>query len=245
MAEKIKALYGVTPVEAALLAGKRKLIRLWMKTDGKNPRFKAILKLAKEAHIQVSEATSEQLFKLTDSKMHQGLALECGPLEPVPWEDFLQTKPRLLVALDQIEDPQNLGAICRTAAFLGAGGLLIPKDHSAPFSAAASKASAGAMEWFPMALVGNLAEALDRLKSAGYWVYGAQLDETSQPLAQALLAPNMVLVLGNEGSGLRKLTTKRCDHLITIPGHGQMESLNVSASAAILIHHFMSMPDQC
>ena len=244
MAEKVGALYGVTPVEAAIKAGKRRLNQLWVKAGGKNPRFKPVLQAAREAGLKVNECNPDKLFGLTGTKMHQGLALECGPLELVEPEDLVDGGPQLLVVLDQIEDPQNLGAICRTAAFLGAAGMILPKHHSAPLSAAASKASAGALEWFPMAEAGNLSETLIALQSQGFWVYGAESGEGAQPLAQALLNEKMVLVLGNEGSGLRKLTAKRCDHLVQVSGTGAMESLNVSASAAILIHHFTPSKDE-
>ncbi|MDT8445962.1 MAG: 23S rRNA (guanosine(2251)-2'-O)-methyltransferase RlmB [bacterium] len=244
MAQEVEVLYGVAPVEAALGAGRRRLVRLWHKEGGKNPRHVEPIKAARRAKLEVRPCGSDQLFKLTGSKMHQGLALECGPLEPLGLEDLLtapaQGERQLIVALDQIEDPQNLGAIARSAHFLGAQGLLVPRSHSAPLSPTAVKASAGALETCPLAEVGNLAEALERLKEAGYWVLGASLDTESLPLAQALLAERMVLVLGNEGEGLRNLTAKRCDQLVRIEGSGAVESMNVSASAAIFLHHFLT-----
>jgi len=242
VAKEIEYLYGVAPVEAALRAKRRKLVRLWVKAGGKNPRYKEILHLARQVQLPVSEVEGNKLFDLTQNKFHQGLVLETGPLPVLDLEDLLGlTGPgvQLLVALDQIEDPQNLGAIARTAAFLGALGMIRPKTHGAALSPAASKASAGALEQFPLAEVSNLEQSLTRLKKEGYWILGAALDEQALPMNQSLQAERLVLVLGNEGEGIRNLTAKRCDQLLTIPGTGLVESLNVSASAAILIQHLL------
>ena len=145
-----------------------------------------------------------------------------------------------LVALDQIQDPQNLGAIIRTAAFLGATGLITLRHSSAPLSAVVSKASAGALEFFPIIQETNLADVLARCRDAGYTIAGTALTEDSVDFRRVSPADQMVLVLGNEGSGLRPLTLKRCDAVVRIPGTPGVESLNVNAAAAILLQHFAS-----
>lgn len=243
MAPQVTPVYGVAPVEAALSAKRRRLTRLWHKAGGKNPRHKQALAWAREAGVEVKSCGADQLFKLCGSKMHQGLVLEAGPLEPMSLEELIETPApaarRVILALDQVGDPQNLGAIARSAAFLGAQGVLVPSTHTAPLSPAALKASAGALETIPLAQVGNLSEALQKLKAQDYWVLGSTLSADSVPLAQGLLAEKMVLVLGSEGEGMRQLTAKRCDQLLHIPGTGRVESLNVSATAAILMHHFL------
>jgi len=143
----------------------------------------------------------------------------------------------LVLALDRIEDPQNLGGLARTAAFLGADAMLLHRDKAAPLSAAASKASAGALERFPVVQEGNLARALERLRRDRFFVYGAALEEDAVEFGEAEAAPRTVLVVGNEGEGLRALTRKRCDCLLRIPGRAGTESLNVNVAAGILLRH--------
>ena len=187
---------------------------------------------------------SHPLSQKTKTRHHQGVALECSDLHVLDLNQWLEQSagktPNLLIALDQVEDPQNVGAIVRSAAFLGAGGILVLKNKAAPISAVVSKASAGALEYFPVVQVTNLAEALERLKKNGYFVAGATSGEESVDFKEATLAERMVLVLGNEGQGLRQLTMKRCDFLVHIPGDERAESLNVSAAAAILIQYFVN-----
>lgn len=242
MAKKIEYLYGFAAVEGALTAGRRERVRLLVKEGNKNPRMKPLLHLARQLKLPFQSVGADQLFKLSGSKTNQGVVLETSPLVPYDLEDLgpsAEGNKQLLIALDQVEDPQNLGAIVRTAAFLGASGVLQTKAHAAAMSPAASKASAGALETFPVVEVGNLSETLNRLKNDGYWILGSTLSESSQQLSQAMQADKIVLVLGNEGAGIRQLTAKRCDQLIQIPGSGKVESLNVSASAAILMHHLL------
>lgn len=237
---KLELLFGISPIEGALIANRRKLVRLIVKEGSKNPRHKDLLKLAKKAGVAVEEADGNRLQKLAKGNHHQGVLLECGPLPEYEIEDLLEDPPKLIVALDQIEDPMNLGAICRSAAFLGAGGILHLRHKACPLSATASKASAGAMERLPIVLVNNLAESLERLKKEQYWVYGADAGAHSLPFTEIPKPERCVLVMGNEGAGLRLLTQKRCDSLIHIPGVEGTESLNVSNAAAILIHHYAS-----
>lgn len=157
-------------------------------------------------------------------------------------ENWRHSEKKLLIALDQIEDPQNVGAIIRSAAFLGADGLITLRNHAAPLSATVSKASAGALEHFPIIQVANLSECLQTLKKEGFTVLGAMMGEDSIDFKTAPVTDFMVLVLGNEGQGLRNLTQKRCDFLVYIPGKESTESLNVSAAAAILIQNLVAMP---
>jgi len=236
-------LHGIAPVHQCLLADTRSINRLFIKGNASSPRLKEITKLAAKRAIPIENLDGHQLAQKTGTKIHQGVALECGELQTLDlnqWLDRVEGKShQLLVALDQVEDPQNVGAVVRSAAFLGADGIMVLKDHSAPLTAAVSKASAGALEYFPVTQVTNLSDALERLKNNGFFVAGATSGEDSIDFRDATLADKMVLVLGNEGQGLRKLTKKRCDFLVHIPGNKQAESLNVSAAAAILIQHFV------
>jgi len=237
-------LYGINPVQMAMTSGKRVCYELMVSEKSKSPRLDTLTKLARSQGIQVKKIDGGKLASMAETKMHQGVVLSCGDLAVHDMDEFLEEMPRsgrhLLVALDQVEDPQNTGAVIRSAAFLGATGLISLKKHAAPLSATVSKASAGALEHFPIIQVGNLSETLQQLKKEGFSVAGAAGEEDSIPFADMPLTPLMVLVMGNEGQGLRNLTRKRCDCLIRIPGSDMVESLNVSAAAAILIQHLVS-----
>ncbi|MCP4752230.1 MAG: 23S rRNA (guanosine(2251)-2'-O)-methyltransferase RlmB [Proteobacteria bacterium] len=236
-------LYGIAPVQQCLLHQNRKCYRLLVKEKSSSPRIREITGLARNRSVQVEKVDAHKLSNLAGTKLNQGVVLTCGELQPQELDPFLEEtrrKPkRLLIALDQIEDPQNVGAIIRSAAFLGAGGLISLKKHSAPFSAVVSKASAGALEYFPIVQVANLSECLQRLKKEAFTVAGATSGDGSIDFREFPVTDDMVLVLGNEGQGLRNLTRKRCDYLIRIPGEKSTESLNVSAAAAILIQHLI------
>jgi 23S rRNA (guanosine2251-2'-O)-methyltransferase len=158
-------------------------------------------------------------------------------VDPYPYADpntLLDVPDGLIVALDQVQDPHNLGAVARSAEAAGATGLLIPTRRAAAVTAAVVKASAGATEHLPIARVPNLAEWLARAKDAGAWVYGADADAPGAYTATDLTG-KVVLVLGSEGKGLRRLVAERCDGLISIPVRGRVGSLNVSAAAAALL----------
>jgi 23S rRNA (guanosine2251-2'-O)-methyltransferase len=234
-------LYGIAPIQQCLQQRRRACRKLLIKENSASPRLTEIRALAIEQGLQVAETSTHQLATLTGSTAHQGVALFCGPLPTPELGDFLTSiseQPTiLLIALDQVEDPQNVGAIIRSAAFLGADGLLMLKRHAAPLSPAVSKASAGALESFPIVLINNLAQCLTTLQKQGFNVIGAGSGDGAVDYRTVPQASFTVLVLGNEGQGLRELTRKRCDFLARIPGKETVESLNVSAAAAILIQH--------
>jgi 23S rRNA (guanosine2251-2'-O)-methyltransferase len=237
-------LYGITPVLQCLTHGSRKCHQLLLKDGSTSPRVKELLRLAQTKGVPVTKVDGGKLASMAGSKLHQGVALSCGELKTHDLDEFLEGLPgkgrQLLIALDQVEDPQNLGAVIRSAAFLGAVGLISLKKHAAPLSAAVSKASAGSLEHFPVIQVGNLSESLQRLKREGFTIAGAAGDGEAIPFHEMPLTERMVLVMGNEGQGLRNLTRRRCDFLIRIPGNETVESLNVSAAAAVLIHHLVT-----
>lgn len=175
-----------------------------------------------------------ELSRLAGSPDHQGIVAE---VDPYPYADavaMLERPEALIVALDQVQDPRNLGAVARSAEAAGVDGLVIPGRRSASVTAAAAKASAGAVEHLQIARVTNLAEWLSRAKDAGAWIYGAEANAEA-PYTQTDLTGKIVLVLGSEGKGLRRLVAERCDGLISIPVRGRVASLNVSAAAAALL----------
>ena len=206
-----EVVYGRRPVAEAE-RGRRRVRRVW----------------------RAPETDAAELTRLAGSPDHQGVVAE---VDPYPYADprTLLAKPDALVAaLDQIQDPQNLGAIARSAEAAGAAGLVIPGRRSASVTPAAAKASAGAVEHLPIARVPNLAEFLRRAKDDGAWIYGAEANAEA-PYTQADLTGKVVLVLGSEGKGLRRLVAERCDAVVSIPVRGRVASLNVSAAAAALL----------
>jgi len=223
---KRTVLYGRNPVHEALRAGRREVRRVWA-TSG----------AAKEpwlAGVRVELASAEEIAERCGSDAHQGICADAGPYPYADARELLAAPDPLLVALDEVQDPQNLGAIARTAEAAGAAGLVIPERRSAEVTPAAAKASAGAVEHLPIARVRNLADFLADAKRAGCWAYGADGTAPTSYL-EPDYAGGVVLVLGAEGKGLRPRVAASCDQLVALPLHGRMESLNVSAAAAVLL----------
>jgi len=179
------------------------------------------------------QLTAAELNRLAGSEDHQGVVAE---VDPYPYADpsSLLAPGALIVALDQVQDPGNLGAVCRSAEVAGAAGVLIPARRSARITSAVCKASAGAVEHLAVARVRNLADWLRDAKRAGAWIYGAQPDART-PYDGVDLRELVVLVLGGEGKGIRPRVAAACDALVSIPQSGRVESLNVSAAAAVLL----------
>jgi len=181
-----------------------------------------------------ADADADELTRLAGSPEHQGFVAEVDPYPYAGAEALLEPAEALIVALDRIQDPHNLGAICRSAEAAGAAGVVVPERHSASVTAAVCKASAGAVEHLAVARVGNLADWLALAKSAGAWVYGADA-AAEAPHTEADLTGKAVLVLGSEGKGIRPRVRRSCDRLISVPLRGRVASLNVSAAAAVLL----------
>ena len=180
------------------------------------------------------ELGGDELTALAGSPDHQGLVAE---VEPYPYADadgLIAGEQALVVALDQVQDPHNLGAVCRSAEAAGAAGVVIPGRRAASVTAAVCKASAGAVEHLAVARVSNLADWLGRAKQQGAWIYGADAGAEAS-YAETDLTGKTVLVLGSEGRGLRPRVAASCDLLLSIPSRGRVGSLNVSAAAAVLL----------
>jgi 23S rRNA (guanosine2251-2'-O)-methyltransferase len=172
---------------------------------------------------------------LPSGAAHQGVGLKPGALEPATLEDLASPGAGVLIMLDQVTDPQNVGAVFRSAAAFGAKGVILQDRHAPPFSGALAKAAAGALDVTPHARVVNLARALDQLADLGWRAVGLAGD-ADEPLADVLDARPTVLVLGSEGEGLRRLVSEHCDALARIPMPGGFESLNISAAAAVALY---------
>jgi 23S rRNA (guanosine2251-2'-O)-methyltransferase len=204
-------IYGRRPVAEAE-RGRRRVHRIW----------------------RAPETPAEELERLCGSPEHQGVVAEVGPY---PYGDpgaMLRQEGALLVALDQVQDPRNLGAVCRSAEFAGAAGVVIPERRAAAVTPVVCKTSAGAVEHLEVAHVRNLADWLAEAKEAGFWIWGADADADQAPW-QADLIGSTIIVFGGEGKGLRPRVTAACDGLLALPQHGQVDSLNVSAAATAFL----------
>jgi 23S rRNA (guanosine2251-2'-O)-methyltransferase len=204
-------IYGRRPVAEAE-RGRRRVHRVW----------------------RAPETPADELERLCGSPEHQGVVAE---VDPYPYADpsgLLNGEDAFVVVLDQVQDPHNLGAVCRAAEVAGASGVVIPERRAASVTAAACKASAGAVEHLPVARVKNIADWLAEGKEAGAWVYGAAA-EAERPYTEVDWSGRAVLVLGSEGSGLRPRVAESCDELIAIPVAGRVGSLNASVAAAVIL----------
>jgi 23S rRNA (guanosine2251-2'-O)-methyltransferase len=186
----------------------------------------------------VTVVSAEEVEERAGSDAHQGVAALVDPYPYADADELLATPDAWLVALDEVTDPQNLGAVCRTAEAAGATGVVIPERRSAEVTPAVCKASAGAVEHLPVAQVRNLADFLAEAKEKGCWVYGAAA-EAAAPYDDPDYTGPVVLVLGAEGKGLRPRVASMCDVLVALPLRGRVGSLNVSATAAVLLYEML------
>lgn len=220
--------YGRNPVREAL-RGPRTVSRIWATKNAQREPWLAA------AAVPVLAAAAEEIAHRCGSDSHQGVCAEVEEFRYAAADALLSEPEPLIVALDQVQDPQNLGAICRSAECAGATGIVIPERRAAEISPAVCKASAGAVEHLPIARVRNLAEFLAEAKAAGAWCYGADREGAVAYDAVDYRGP-VVLVLGSEGRGLRPRVAGACDALVSIPLRGRIESLSVSAAAAVLMY---------
>ncbi len=241
----MEVLYGMHPVEEALKAGRRRFDHVLVARErleqGESLRLEKLVAALRQAGIRVRQEARDQLTQLAKTPAHQGVVALVRPQEFLTIEDLVAPDPanpaarRLLLALDGVEDPQNLGALLRVADGAGVDGVLLTERRSAPLSPVAVKASAGAAEHLRIARVVNLVRALEELKRQNIWVIG--LDERgTADYDQFDFSGDCVLVLGREGAGLHELVRRTCDHLLRIPMAGGVSSLNVSAAGAVVLY---------
>lgn len=241
----MEVLYGLHPVEEALKAGKRHFDHVLVARERHDDRLDRLVARCRQAGVRVRQEPREQLTLTAKTPAHQGVVALVRPQEFLAIEDLFAPAPanpaaaRLILALDGVEDPQNLGALLRVADGAGVDGVILTERRSAPLSPAAVKASAGAAEHLRIARVVNLVRALEDLKRRNLWVVGldARLAERgTTDYDQFDLTGDLVIVLGREGAGLHDLVRRTCDHLLRIPMAGGVSSLNVSAAGAVVLY---------
>lgn len=205
--------------------------------------IREVIGVAKEKGILIQDVDIKKINDLAKGLRHQGVLAYVAPVEYVELEDILAKaeaagQPPFIVLLDELEDPHNLGAILRTADAAGVHGVLIPKRRSCPLSATVAKTSAGAVEYVPVAKIGNVAQTIKELQKLGMWVVGADMDGDKDYYEPDLTGP-LVLVIGSEGKGIGRLTKEVCDFLVRIPMQGKINSLNASVAGSILMYESM------
>jgi 23S rRNA (guanosine2251-2'-O)-methyltransferase len=236
-----RVVIGRHPIRELLRAG-RPLHRLYVATNlDPDPLVDEVLELARAASVPVERRPRPELDELAPDLVHQGIVASAPPFTTVGLDDLLARagstgRPPLLVALDGVTDPHNLGAIARTAEAVGAHGLLLPGRRIAPITPTAEKAAAGAFAHLPVAVVGNLARALEDLRQRGVWSLGLEGDRGEDLTTHPLAGEACVLVVGAEGAGLARLTRDRCDALVALPMRGQVGSLNASVAAGVALY---------
>jgi 23S rRNA (guanosine2251-2'-O)-methyltransferase len=226
-------------VNAALERAPERVLELWLVQTRDDARARDLKDRAEQVGVHVHSVSGDALAKLLGDVVHQGAAVAMRPMKAWDEHDLTQalsqlTVDPLLLILDGVTDPHNLGACLRTADAAGAHAVVIPKDRAASVDGVVRKVAAGAAEFVPVATVTNLARTLEVLKERGIWVVGTD-GEAEQALYSADLKRPLALVLGAEGAGMRRLTRDRCDFLVRIPMAGHVQSLNVSVAAGIAL----------
>ncbi|HAW60046.1 MAG TPA: 23S rRNA (guanosine(2251)-2'-O)-methyltransferase RlmB [Actinobacteria bacterium] len=231
---------GRNPILEAL-RGRRRIKRILLaKALRESDALKEIKRIAREREIPIKVVDRKELDSISHLKAHQGVVAYAEPLSPISFNDFLislkgEKEPPVVLLLDEVTDPQNLGSLMRSADAVGASGIVITRRRSVGLTPAVVKASAGAVEHIPLVQVGNLVYAIERLKGEGFWIIGGSTN-AKDAYFEADLKGRVAFVLGSEGKGLSRLVEQRCDFLVRIPMHGKISSLNVAVAGALLMY---------
>jgi 23S rRNA (guanosine2251-2'-O)-methyltransferase len=240
-----KVLFGFHAVAVRLKMAPASIVEVYVDPTRRDARMRQFVDRCKEAQVRIIESDSLRIAKLAGSHGHQGVAARVQALLPTHSLDDLldqieqgDSQPPLLLVLDGVTDPHNLGACLRVADGAGANAVIAPKDHAAGINATVAKVASGAAETMPYFMVTNLARTLNELKERNIWIIGTS-DDAEKSIYDVDLKGPVALVLGAEGPGMRQLTRKTCDELVSIPMQGAVESLNVSVASAVCLYEAM------
>src|SRR5258705_4356071 len=239
-------IYGLIPVMEAMRAGKRQIEEITILEGGKPERLRHLLELARELRVPVHRVPRIEMDRSMGEAKHQGVVARIAAARYADADDLLaslETKigtsdPPLVLGLDGIEDPRNMGSILRTAECAGVHGVFIPERRASGLTEVVAKVAAGALEYVPVARVTNLVRLIEQLKESNIWVVGTAIEATRDYIDWDWTIP-VAIVLGNEGHGLHRLVRERCDALVRIPVSGSLNSLNVSVAAGVLLYEAM------
>lgn len=230
---------GIHAVDACLRNTPERVLRLSVQRDRRDATFHALVKLAREHDIQVTQHSRDAMDRICDGNVHQGIAAHCQAFQPNQEEAFEALFDTLenpfLLAIEGVQDPRNLGACLRSAEGAGVDAVLLPKHRSAPLTTTAYKSASGALSSLFVVSVSNLARRIEWLQARGVWVVGSD-DEASKSYTEHDYRNSTLIVVGSEYEGIRALTKARCDALVSIPMVGDMPSLNVSVATGIVLY---------
>jgi 23S rRNA (guanosine2251-2'-O)-methyltransferase len=239
MATTTEWLYGRNGVTEALRAGRRSPRRVLVSGGAREAGTRQIADAAREARVPLTEAPREQLDRLAPGANHQGVLLESGAYPYADPEPLLDADPPggpLFLLLDQLQDPQNVGTLLRSAEATGVTAVLIPEHRAAAITPAVVNASAGATEWLRIARVTNLTRTIARLKERNVWVAGLEGTPEARPIDAADLRGALAIVVGSEGGGISRLVREACDFLVRLPMHGRIGSLNAAVAGSVALY---------
>lgn len=242
MVEAGEIIVGRNSVAEALKSG-RSINKIFIAKGQRQGSVREIIGDARKLGLVVQEVEPAKLDELAGNSRHQGIVAMAAPIAYVEVEDILaaaaaKNEPPFVVLLDELEDPHNVGAILRTADAAGVHGVLIPKRRSCPISATVAKTSAGAVEYVPVARIGNISQAIKQLKAAGLWIIGADMDGEKEYYETDMTGP-VAVVIGSEGKGMGRLIKEQCDVIARIPMRGKINSLNASVACSLLLYEIL------
>jgi 23S rRNA (guanosine2251-2'-O)-methyltransferase len=237
---RVQVLCGINAIREALHSGTRRIDMIWLAEHKEGKRLHQVMALAAQREIPIETVPAPRLTRVAGTTAHQGIVAFVASTATLSFDQLAtqimaQRPIPPLVVLDGVKDPRNLGAIIRSAAAFGIGGVIVPERRAAGLTGTVAKAAAGGLEHVAVAEVTNLSQTLDRLKQMGFWVVGA--DEHAETSCRTFAFPvSLALILGDEGSGISPLIKRHCDVLVSIPVRGPLRSLNVAVAAAVLFY---------
>ncbi len=238
MAKKThEIIYGIHAVEAALRNQPENVLQVFVQQSRDDNRIKKILDIAKNSGISLQSISNEKLKEKCPKARHQGVLAEIrhNLFNTVSLDDILEKKSVLLLVLDEVQDPHNIGACLRTADAVGVDAVIVSKNRSPALTPVMRNVASGAAETVPYIMVSNIARTLEKIKDSNVWVMGTS-DDTKKTLYDANANQRLALVMGSEGKGMRRLTRETCDELVSIPMQGSVESLNISVASAVCLY---------
>lgn len=230
-------IYGIHAVEAVIRNQPENVLQVFVQQGRNDNRITSILSIAKNSGISIQAISNDKLKEKCPKSRHQGVVAEVrrNKGSAVTVESLLDKEELLLLVLDEVQDPHNIGACLRTADAVGADAVIVSKNRSPALTAVMRNVASGAAETVPYIMVSNLAQILDKIKESNVWVIGTS-GEARQTIYDTRVNKRMALVMGSEGKGMRRLTTEACDELVSIPMQGSVESLNISVATAVCLY---------
>lgn len=236
---KTEIIYGIHAVESVLKNNRENLLQVWVQQGRKDQRIQQLVSLIKQSGVSLESISSDKMKRKCEDAKHQGVIakIRSSSKSTTELEDILHKDKLLVLVLDAVQDPHNIGACLRTADAAGVDAVIVSHNRSPGLTPVVRKVASGAADTVPFIQVSNLARALQKLRDAGVWIIGTS-DDADHSLYECSVESRVALVMGSEGEGMRRLTRESCDELVSIPMLGSVESLNVSVATGITLYEF-------